>query len=297
MQNLDSSCSEAELQLIFDAMDRNNNGSIEYEEFIEFVFSNEQVADLAIQELDLLHLAVNDHSRQGGGFSQDDADIAKVIEESRLEIESIQKMKERTRMDNDVAINRALELSATEQAGQAARRDKAKREEEEAEARLLEASVKQAKDEADKRARDQAAAEERELEAALKASELAAQEDLERKNKLHEEEDNSELFRAALRASTLDLGPRGVSQAAKVFATGDPSVGQPKAGFDTTTSGARGKRSRASVGAAPSFTGSESAASKAPVAGRADSPGSIKRKEEWAARTSKSAPQRATKCR
>ncbi|CAJ1390753.1 unnamed protein product [Effrenium voratum] len=39
-------------------------------------------------------------------------------------------------------------------------------------------------------------------------------------------EDDSELFQAALRASRVDLGPRGISQAAKIMATGDEKLGQ-----------------------------------------------------------------------
>merc|ERR1711941_84852 len=96
-----------------------------------------------------------------------------------------------------------------------------------------------------------------------------------------------DLFRAALRASCLDLGPRGISQPAKVFATGDTSIGQPSAGYNTTTSGARGKRGRDSLGAAPVYTGVETD-DQAPVAGRADSPGARKRQAEWASRTGKS---------
>lgn len=127
--------------------------------------------------------------------------------------------------------------------------------------------------------------EEAQFEEALKASEQAAAEDLEKIKQKHEEEDNSELFRAALRASCLDLGPRGISQAAKVFATGDATLGQPKAGFDTTTSGARGRRGKSVVGEAPKFTGKEKADGKAPAAGRTDSPGALRRQAEWASRT------------
>ena len=43
---------------------------------------------------------------------------------------------------------------------------------------------------------------------------------------MKEQEEGSELFKAALRASTLDLGPRGISQAAKIMATGDQHLGQ-----------------------------------------------------------------------
>lgn len=38
-------------------------------------------------------------------------------------------------------------------------------------------------------------------------------------------EDEGELFQAALRASCVDLGPRGISQAAKIMATGDTGLG------------------------------------------------------------------------
>lgn len=126
----------------------------------------------------------------------------------------------------------------------------------------------------------------------MQASEQTAADDLERKRQRHEEEDSSELFRAALRASCLDLGPRGISQAAKVFATGDPTIGQPRAGFDTTTSGARGRRTKATIGAVPTYTGTESAAGKDPVAGRSDSPGALRRKVEWAARSNTRSPSR-----
>merc|ERR1712151_980415 len=137
-----------------------------------------------------------------------------------------------------------------------------------------------------KRARAQAAADDAEIEAALRASEASAAEEAERIRKRHEEEDQSDLFRAALQASCLDLGPRGISQPAKVFATGDASIGQPSAGFNTTTAGARGTRGRISVGAAPAYSGEETD-DQPPVAGRADSPGARKRQAEWASRTGK----------
>ena len=50
--------------------------------------------------------------------------------------------------------------------------------------------------------------------------------DVKKRQLLREQEDGSELFRAALRASTMDLGPRGISQAAKIMATGDQGLGQ-----------------------------------------------------------------------
>lgn len=61
---------------------------------------------------------------------------------------------------------------------------------------------------------------------ALKASiEAAEAEEVKRKERMRSEDD-SELFQAALRASRVDLGPRGISQAAKIMATGDTSLGQ-----------------------------------------------------------------------
>eukprot|EP00931_Biecheleriopsis_adriatica_P047663 TRINITY_DN27499_c0_g1_i1.p1 TRINITY_DN27499_c0_g1~~TRINITY_DN27499_c0_g1_i1.p1 ORF type:complete len:311 (-),score=102.87 TRINITY_DN27499_c0_g1_i1:126-1058(-) len=267
LRALDHSFSDEELDIVFDAADKNQNGRLEYEEFIDFVLSNEQVADLATEELGLLQAAVSGSEQR----------VAKILEESRKEADSI-------RMRDEASVQQALEASAAAEAEAAARRVEAARRAEEEEKRFLEATVQEAKQEAERKAREQAAADEAEFEAALKASELAAAEDADRRRKRHEEEDSSDLFRAALRASCLDLGPRGISQAAKVFATGDPTLGQPRAGFDTTTSGARGRRARATVGAAPAFTGKEEAAGMAPVAGRTGSPGAVKRQAEWAAR-------------
>eukprot|EP00931_Biecheleriopsis_adriatica_P047664 TRINITY_DN27499_c0_g1_i2.p1 TRINITY_DN27499_c0_g1~~TRINITY_DN27499_c0_g1_i2.p1 ORF type:complete len:321 (-),score=108.67 TRINITY_DN27499_c0_g1_i2:126-1088(-) len=277
LRALDHSFSDEELDIVFDAADKNQNGRLEYEEFIDFVLSNEQVADLATEELGLLQAAVSGSEQRVAAFSDDEAELAKILEESRKEADSI-------RMRDEASVQQALEASAAAEAEAAARRVEAARRAEEEEKRFLEATVQEAKQEAERKAREQAAADEAEFEAALKASELAAAEDADRRRKRHEEEDSSDLFRAALRASCLDLGPRGISQAAKVFATGDPTLGQPRAGFDTTTSGARGRRARATVGAAPAFTGKEEAAGMAPVAGRTGSPGAVKRQAEWAAR-------------
>eukprot|EP00930_Biecheleria_cincta_P009136 TRINITY_DN110799_c0_g1_i1.p1 TRINITY_DN110799_c0_g1~~TRINITY_DN110799_c0_g1_i1.p1 ORF type:complete len:330 (+),score=85.81 TRINITY_DN110799_c0_g1_i1:80-1069(+) len=288
LKKMDSSLLDTELQLLFDAMDANGNGTIEYEEFIEFVLSNEQVTDLAMRELDLLQLAVGSQPRVTPNDALDeDAEIARILEESRREATEYARMQEdRLRLDDEAAIQRALEASAADELAIAAREEEARRKQEDEDRRLLETSAREAKDEADRLARARAAMEEAQFEEALRASEQAVAEDLERKKKKHEEEDNSELFRAALRASCLDLGPRGISQAAKVFATGDPTLGQPKSGFDTTTSGARGRRGKSAIGEAPKFTGKEKADGKAPVAGRAESPGALRRQTEWASRTS-----------
>merc|ERR1712070_557275 len=67
-----------------------------------------------------------------------------------------------------------------------------------------------------------------ELAKALRESEEQAARDAERIRRMHKEEDESALFQAALRASRVDLGPRGISQAAKVMATGDATRGQAK---------------------------------------------------------------------
>merc|ERR1719210_1796006 len=64
------------------------------------------------------------------------------------------------------------------------------------------------------------------IQQAIRASEAQAEAEAARKRELMKQEDSSELFQAALRASRVDLGPRGVSQAAKVMATGDESLGQ-----------------------------------------------------------------------
>jgi len=248
IQKLDASHPEAELNMLFDAVDKNHNGSIEYEEFIDSVFNDVEVVDLASQELDLLQLAVEGSSA----------------------------------MDDEAAIQLALEASASEQAAEMARHDNIRLKEQEQDRLTQEASAREFEDEVSKKATAMVAADE-ELEAASRASEETAAEQAERIQKQHEEEDGSPLFRAALRASCLDLGPRGVSQAAKVFATGDPSVGQPRAGFDLKTSGAKGRRSAAATGTAPAFTGTE-VASEAPVAARSDSPAALKRQAELAAR-------------
>lgn len=247
IRKLDASCSDAELDTLFDSADRNMNGRIEYEEFIEFVFSHDQVADLAMHELDLLQLAA--------GTKAEEADLAKILEISKKDALG----EEHVQMESDAAFKQALEASVTEDARRRALDRDVQEKAEEAERALLAASLREAEEDAERRKQAAAAADMAELEAALKASEAFAAEEAERIRKKHEEEDSSELFRAALRASCLDLGPRGISQAAKVFATGDPSLGQPKAGFNTTTSGARGRRSRSSMGAAPSYTGSEGA--------------------------------------
>ncbi|CAJ1432514.1 unnamed protein product [Effrenium voratum] len=63
----------------------------------------------------------------------------------------------------------------------------------------------------------------------LRALQLSQEEhtkDQKRRDLLRKQEDDSELFQAALRASRVDLGPRGISQAAKIMATGDEKLGQ-----------------------------------------------------------------------
>merc|ERR1719210_2423060 len=65
-----------------------------------------------------------------------------------------------------------------------------------------------------------------EITKAIKASELEAQRAEKMRLERMRQEDSSELFQAALRASRVDLGPRGISQAAKIMATGDETLGQ-----------------------------------------------------------------------
>jgi len=298
---LGGSYTDAELDVFFDLADKNHDGAIQYEEFIDFVFSNEEVASLADRELDLLHQVVDHES------VTQESEIAQLLQESQSR-DDAQSRAARLRADDEAEVERALKASAASQAAfvartrevrqkeeederlfmevlakEAAQRDEALRNEEEAERHFLEASVQQAQVEAERRAEAAAAADQAELEAALAASEEAFAEHAERVRKQHEEEDGSDLFRAALRASCLDLGPRGVSQAAKVFSTGDATIGQPRATYCTATAGARGRRSSAADGSAPAYTGAETN-DHAPKAGRVDSPGAQRRRAEWTAR-------------
>lgn len=65
-----------------------------------------------------------------------------------------------------------------------------------------------------------------ELARVIRMSEELAKKEHEKEAARRRSEDASELFQAALRASRVDLGPRGVSQAAKIFHTGDATLGQ-----------------------------------------------------------------------
>eukprot|EP00929_Paragymnodinium_shiwhaense_P069967 TRINITY_DN35367_c0_g1_i1.p1 TRINITY_DN35367_c0_g1~~TRINITY_DN35367_c0_g1_i1.p1 ORF type:complete len:325 (+),score=86.90 TRINITY_DN35367_c0_g1_i1:147-1121(+) len=100
--------------------------------------------------------------------------------------------------------------------------------------------------------------EEDELMRAIRESEEQLAAEKEKKRKEQETEDSTDLFKAALRASCIDLGPRGVSQAAKIFATGDSSLGQPKTGTATACAGSRyvrGANSQSTKNLAPSKSG------------------------------------------
>lgn len=79
-------------------------------------------------------------------------------------------------------------------------------------------------------------------DAVLQASLDALQADEERKQARHRKEDESDIFQAALRASKVDLGPRGISQAAKIFATGDTSLGCASRVLATGSHGGAGGR-------------------------------------------------------
>eukprot|EP00746_Dinoflagellata_sp_MGD_P091606 gnl/MRDRNA2_/MRDRNA2_36296_c0_seq1.p1 gnl/MRDRNA2_/MRDRNA2_36296_c0~~gnl/MRDRNA2_/MRDRNA2_36296_c0_seq1.p1 ORF type:complete len:397 (-),score=90.64 gnl/MRDRNA2_/MRDRNA2_36296_c0_seq1:82-1203(-) len=288
MRCLDASYSQADLDTIFNAIDQNRNGTIEYEEFIEFAFSDEQgPSRLPSSDLDQLQRLVE------GSVSDDAADFERILQESAAQAAAdARRNEEKMKMDDERAIQLALEASASETTVEAARKRRAEQENEDAERRLLEASAMEARSEAARRAKAHAAAEEDELASALRESEATVAEERERLRRQHEEEDSSDLFRAALRASCLDLGPRGISQAAKVFATGDATIGQPRAGFDLTTSGAKSSKAKASGGAAPAYSGSETV-STAPVATRVDSQVALKQRSDLASRTSGfSAPRR-----
>jgi len=306
---LGGSYSDAELDVFFDLADKNHDGAIQYEEFIDFVFSNEEVANLADHELDLLHQVVDHDSETQMALKRAESEIDRLLQESRQDaVHDAQRRAARLRAEDEAEVRHALEVSAASQsafaartrevrqkeeederlfmevlAREAAQRDEVLRREDDEERRFLEASMQQAQADAQRRSEAAAAADQAELEAAFKASKEAAAEHAERVRKQHEEEDGSDLFCAALRASCLDLGPRGVSQAAKVFSTGDATIGQPRATYCTATAGARGRRTAAVAGAAPAFTGSETD-ENAPTVGRADSPGAQRRRAEWASR-------------
>jgi len=65
-----------------------------------------------------------------------------------------------------------------------------------------------------------------EITKAIKASEQEIEKAEQKRRERMRQEDDSDLFQAALRASRVDLGPRGISQAAKIMATGDETLGQ-----------------------------------------------------------------------
>lgn len=85
-------------------------------------------------------------------------------------------------------------------------------------------------------------------DAVLQASLEALRADEERKKARHRKEDESGIFQAALRASRVDLGPRGISQAAKIFATGDTSLGCANVVLATGSHGGAGGRYQRSGG-------------------------------------------------
>lgn len=80
------------------------------------------------------------------------------------------------------------------------------------------------------------------IQRALRESELEAQAAEARRKELMRSEDEGELFQAALRASKVDLGPRGISQAAKIMATGDTGLGQAAAVAKTGSHSGAGSR-------------------------------------------------------
>mmetsp|Transcript_32864 Transcript_32864/g.104378 ORF Transcript_32864/g.104378 Transcript_32864/m.104378 type:complete len:311 (-) Transcript_32864:17-949(-) len=65
-----------------------------------------------------------------------------------------------------------------------------------------------------------------ELQRALEASNQEAEKEEKKRKERMRREDGTDLFQAALRASRVDLGPRGISQPAKIFASGDATIGQ-----------------------------------------------------------------------
>lgn len=88
------------------------------------------------------------------------------------------------------------------------------------------------------------------IQRALRESEEEAKAAEARRQERMRSEDEGELFQAALRASRVDLGPRGISQAAKIMATGDAALGQASIVAKTGThsgAGARFNRSSAAT--------------------------------------------------
>merc|ERR1711998_4890 len=89
------------------------------------------------------------------------------------------------------------------------------------------------------------------VQKAIAESEKVAKEAEQRRIARDRAEDEGELFQAALRASRVDLGPRGISQAAKIMATGDMSLGHASVVKKTGShTGAGGKFARVPSGTA-----------------------------------------------
>jgi len=99
-----------------------------------------------------------------------------------------------------------------------------------------------------------------ELQKVLRASAEEVEKETAKKAVLRKKEDDSVLFQAALRASCVDLGPRGISQPAKIFSSGDASLGQSNVVAQTGShvgAGGRFKRASSTV-ASLSSSGSSS---------------------------------------
>lgn len=89
-------------------------------------------------------------------------------------------------------------------------------------------------------------------------------------------EEDDELLVAALKASRFDLGPRGISQVAKIFATGDATIGQPRQTVegrseskDAATSSRAGSHTSSRVAVAVNITSNMSTTSSHRIAGSA----------------------------
>lgn len=205
-------------------------------------------------------------------LGMDEADLVAILDASRHDAEAAEmRQQARHSQENDTERQLVLALASSREADE--RLQMMRQSDERNLQMVLELSAQ------DVQPTERLTDNEDELERALKASEEHAAKEAKKEQELRRREDDSELFQAALRASRVDLGPRGISQAAKIMATGDTSLGQAAVVLKTNShagAGGRFNRSIVTEGAEAGSAAPKAAAPKAAAPARPTSPTSPK---------------------
>lgn len=96
------------------------------DELVDLIFGDEQVASLSTQDLEQLRLTVHTGSHERHDAADEEAELARIIDESNLEAGKEVQRKEQLMSKDEAALNSVLEASIVEELARASRNEAAR---------------------------------------------------------------------------------------------------------------------------------------------------------------------------